>query len=214
MTMTAQRDVTPAGSPGAVDEAGPQALAAGARPEPTPSPAAGRRRRFRYTLPGAWVALVFACLAFTPSLLPRGALLQGVVCGISAAIGYGVGVAGAWVWRAFADRDPRPPRPGAWRVFAISAAVLLVVAIVLGQWWQAQLRDLMDAPTPNPLLLLLLPLAGVAVFTGLVALPGRCAGPTSGPPSGWSGGWDGGPRAPSAGWPWSSRPSWWQMVCC
>ncbi|MDF2741997.1 MAG: hypothetical protein K0S88_3367, partial [Actinomycetia bacterium] len=29
-------------------------------------PQAGPRPRFRYTLPGAWVALVFACLAFTP----------------------------------------------------------------------------------------------------------------------------------------------------
>jgi uncharacterized membrane protein len=134
------------------------------------APPAAERRRFRYTLPGAWVALVFACLAFTPSLLPRSALLQGVVCGITAAIGYGLGVAGAWTWRAFTGRDPRPPRPGAWRVFAISAAVLLVVAIVLGQWWQAQLRDLMDAPTPNLLLLPLLPLAALALFTGLVAL--------------------------------------------
>jgi uncharacterized membrane protein len=129
-----------------------------------------RRRRFRYTLPGAWVALVFACLAFTPSLLPRSALLQGVVCGITAAIGYGVGVAGAWTWRAFADRDPRPVRPGAWRVFAISATVLLAAAVGLGQWWQAQLRDLMGAPTPNPLLLVLLPLVAVAFFTGLVAV--------------------------------------------
>jgi uncharacterized membrane protein len=58
------------------------------------------------------------------------------VCGISAAIGYGVGVAAAWVWRAFADRGPRPPRPGAWRVFAVSAVVALLAAIVLGQWWQ------------------------------------------------------------------------------
>jgi uncharacterized membrane protein len=132
-------------------------------------PPAGRRR-FGYTLPGVWVALVFACLAFTPSLLPRGALLQGVVCGISAAIGYGAGVAGAWTWRAFADRDPRRPRPGAWRVFAISAAVLLVVALALGQWWQAQLRDLMGAPAPNLLLLVLVPLAAVALFIGLVAL--------------------------------------------
>src|SRR5436190_14222968 len=128
------------------------------------------RRRFRYTLPGAWVALVFACLAFTPSLLPRSALLQGVVCGITAAVGYGVGVAGAWTWRAFADRDPRPVRPGAWRVFAISATVLLAAAVGLGQWWQAQLRDLMGAPTPNPLLLVLLPLVAVAFFTGLVAV--------------------------------------------
>ena len=168
--MTRQRDEAPTGSSSATEEAEPRPVVAGAQPEVSPPTAAAGRRRFRYTLPGAWVALVFACLAFTPSLLPRSALLQGVVCGITAAIGYGLGVAGAWTWRAFADRDPRPPRPGAWRVFAISAAVLLVVAIVLGQWWQAQIRDLMGAPTPNPLLLVLLPLAAAGLFTGLVAL--------------------------------------------
>jgi uncharacterized membrane protein len=167
--MTAQQDKAPTRTSSAHGEAGPTARDAGAEPEASPPQAAGRRR-FRYTLPGAWVALVFACLAFTPSLLPRSALLQGVVCGISAAIGYGVGVAGAWTWRAFADRDPRAPRPGAWRVFAISALAALALALGLGQWWQAQLRDLMGAPTPNPLLLALLPLAAVAIFTGLVAL--------------------------------------------
>ncbi|MFL6252106.1 MAG: alpha/beta-hydrolase N-terminal domain-containing protein, partial [Actinomycetes bacterium] len=167
--MTTQGDKVPTRTSSVADGAGPEDEAAGAEPEASPPRAAGRRR-FRYTLPGAWVALVFACLAFTPSLLPRSAVLQGVVCGITAAIGYGVGVAGAWTWRAFADRDPRPPRPGAWRVFAISAAVALVLALVLGQWWQAQLRDLMGAPTPNPLLLVLLPLAAAALFTGLVAL--------------------------------------------
>jgi uncharacterized membrane protein len=166
--MSTHQDEAPTGTTGVANEAGPTAAAAGAEPEA--SPQAAGWRRFRYTLPGAWVAMAFACLAFTPSLLPRSALLQGVVCGISAAIGYGLGVAGAWAWRAFADRDPRPPRPGAGRVFAISAVVLLVVAIVLGQWWQAQLRDLMGAPTPNLLLLVLLPLAAAAIFTGLVAL--------------------------------------------
>jgi uncharacterized membrane protein len=70
---------------------------------------APRSPRFRYTLPGAWVALVFACLAFTPSLLPRSALLQGVLCGISAAIGYRLGLAGAWTWRV---RRPAPASAG------------------------------------------------------------------------------------------------------
>src|SRR5580765_1997491 len=66
------------------------------------------RRRFRYTLPGAWVAVAFACLSFTPSLVPRPGAYQGIVCGISAAIGYGLGVLGARVWRDFADRPVRP----------------------------------------------------------------------------------------------------------
>ena len=168
--MTAEREESSTRTPSVADEAGPKADDDAAQPEASPSAPAGERRRFRYTLPGAWVALVFGCLAFTPSLLPRTALLQGVVCGITAAIGYGLGVAGAWVWRAFADRDPRPPRPGAWRVFAISAAAALAFAAGLGLWWQAQLRGLMGVPTPNPLLLVLLPLAAAALFTGLIAL--------------------------------------------
>ncbi|WP_373412900.1 alpha/beta-hydrolase N-terminal domain-containing protein, partial [Streptomyces sp. NRRL B-24572] len=34
-------------------------------------------------------------------MLPRGGVLQGLICGISAAIGYGLGVMVAYVWRAF-----------------------------------------------------------------------------------------------------------------
>ncbi len=134
--------------------------------------AAGRRRRrwFRYTLPGAGGALLFTCLAFTPSLLPRGAVVQGLVCGISAAIGYGVGVVAAWVWRAFADRDERPARTTAWRVFAVIAVVALVTAFVLGQRWQGEIRDLMGMAGDNPAALVLVPVLAAVVFVALVAL--------------------------------------------
>ena len=68
-------------------------------------PGRGKRRKLWYaTLPGCWGALILACLSFAPSLLPRGGLLQGVVTGITAAIGYGLGVWAASIWRAFADR--------------------------------------------------------------------------------------------------------------
>ncbi len=70
-----------------------------------------RRYVGRFTLPGCWGALILACFSFTPSLLPRGGFLQGLLCGITAAIGYGLGVALAWVGRAFADREAgRPSR--------------------------------------------------------------------------------------------------------
>jgi uncharacterized membrane protein len=64
-------------TPGPTAEAAPTAAAAEG-PEPA---AAGKRRKLLYvTLPGSWGALIFACLSFTPSLLPRGGIVQGRPC--------------------------------------------------------------------------------------------------------------------------------------
>jgi uncharacterized membrane protein len=127
------------------------------------------RRWFSYTLPGSWVALLFACLSFTPSLLPRVPLFQGVVTGVSAAIGYGLGVFGAWVWREFADRDVRQPRHHGWRIFAGVAAVSLAVSAALGYWWQEELRDLMGMPRQGPSFVLL-PITAVVIFVLVLAV--------------------------------------------
>ncbi len=117
-------------------------MAAADSPEPSPKP--GKHRKLLYvTLPGCWGALIAGCLSFTPSLLPRGGITQGVVWGITAAIGYGLGVLAAWIWRAFADRDPRYPRRWAWPTVFIGAAVLVVVSFGLGQYWQYEIRKLM-----------------------------------------------------------------------
>lgn len=124
----------------------------------------------RYTLPGAWVALIFAVLSFTPSLMPRSGLFQGVLAGINGAIGYGVGVAIAWIWREFADRDRRRPRPRSWRVFWIAALVLGLTAVILGERWQSQLRDLMDADDVPFWRFVIMPVAAVATFIVLVSV--------------------------------------------
>jgi len=128
------------------------------------------RRQLHATLPGGWGALLLACLSFTPSLLPRGGLLQGIVCGISAAIGYGLGVLAASIWRAFADRGPRPPRPGAWRVFVISAVVLFGISFALGQYWQSQIRSLMGVTEYSVPLAIAAPLTAAIVFCLLILL--------------------------------------------
>ncbi len=134
------------------------------------APAVSRRRWFHLTLPGAWVALLFGCLAFTPSLLPRSGLIQGVVCGISAAIGYGLGVLGASMWRAFADREPREPSPGAWRVFAVIAVLALIGSYLLGQRWQGRIRDLMGVAAPGLVSTLLWPVLAAVVFVLLLGV--------------------------------------------
>jgi uncharacterized membrane protein len=165
-----------------------------------PRPLPARLPRWlTYALPGAWVALVVVCLSFTPSLLPRNGLFQGAVCGITGAIGYGLGVLGAWVWRSFADRPPRTPGPRAWRAFWVSAAVLLVVAFVLGLRWQDRLRELMDAPDPSPWLWVLMPLVAAALFVLLVAAA-RGLRAAYRRLSAWLGRWMGAGAARALGW--------------
>ncbi len=143
--------------------------AAGPRPAPEP----GKRRKLLYvTLPGCWGGLIFACLSFTPSLLPRGGLIQGIICGITAAIGYGLGVLAASIWRAFPDREPRRPRRWAWTVFFIAGPVLFLAAFGLGQYWQYEIRKLMGVTDYSIPLVVAAPFVAALVFC-LFLLIGR-----------------------------------------
>jgi uncharacterized membrane protein len=138
-----------------------------------PSPKTGRRPRLLYvTLPGCWGALIAGCLSFTPSLLPRGGITQGLIWGITAAIGYGIGVAGAWIWRAFADRAPLDPRHWSWPVFFVSAVVLVLASFGLGQYWQYEIRKLTGVTDYNVWLVVASPFVAAAVFC-LIVLVGR-----------------------------------------
>src|ERR1700712_3543578 len=128
------------------------------------------RARCGYPLPGLWTGLVFAALSFTPSLLPRPAAYQGFVAAVDAAMGYGIGVAGAWVWREYADRDTRRSSQRAWRALAITAPVVLLVGIVLGRHWQRQSAALIGTRPESLLSAVLVPVVGVLVFVTLVAL--------------------------------------------
>jgi len=140
---------------------------------PQPSPEPRRPRKLLYlTLPGCWGGLIFGCLSFTPSLLPRGGVIQGVVFGITAAIGYGLGVWAASIWRAFADREPRQPRRRAWLTFFIAGAALYVVGFALGQYWQYEIRKLMGVTEYAIPLVVASPFIAAAVFC-LLLLIGR-----------------------------------------
>jgi uncharacterized membrane protein len=155
--------------PGAVEAPTSTAVAE----DPLPSAKHAKPRKLLYlTLPGCWGALLVGCLSFTPSLLPRGGIVQGLIWGITAAIGYGLGVLAAWIWRAFADRDPRRPRRRSWLVFLICAAVLIVVSFGLGQYWQYEIRGLMGVTDYSIPLVIASPFVAAAAFC-LFLLIGR-----------------------------------------
>ncbi|MFW3172853.1 alpha/beta hydrolase [Geodermatophilus sp. CPCC 206100] len=129
-----------------------------------------RRRWFHYTLSGLAGAVLFLCWSLFPSLLPRTGLTQGLISGITAAFGYAVGTLAANVWNAFAGRDARPAGRRSWWVFGGVAAVAYVAATIFGRYWQARIRELMDAPADSALSLLVVPAVAVVVFCALIAL--------------------------------------------
>jgi uncharacterized membrane protein len=119
--------------------------------EPPEPPPVRRRLRWlpRYTWSGTLGALLFGFSSFTPSLLPRGWLIQGLIAGITAAIGYGLGTTVAWFVRSLTDRRPSPAaRRRAWQVLAVLGTALGIVMLWLGLRWQAEIHRLMGLDAP------------------------------------------------------------------
>jgi uncharacterized membrane protein len=104
-----------------------------------------RRQLNRYAYSGMVVAVVLLLLSLTPSLLPRGPLFQGVVSGGSAAVGYALGVFGAWLAGFMMSRTEPWPSPNRWWWIGLGAASAVCIPLMF-YWfslWQSEVRDLM-----------------------------------------------------------------------
>ncbi|MGY1606733.1 MULTISPECIES: alpha/beta hydrolase [unclassified Geodermatophilus] len=146
------------------------------RDEPAPDRDVPRRRRLRpswprYTWSGTVGALLFGCSALTPSLLPRGWVLQGLVAGITAAIGYGVGVTAAWFVAEVTERRlSAGARRRAWRVLAVAGPLLCLVALWLGAGWQRDVHRLVGLDPPEGWSAIGVVVVAVLLFALLVAV--------------------------------------------
>jgi uncharacterized membrane protein len=124
---------------------------------------------------------LFFCLSLTPSLLPRDWLFAGLIGGINAAIGYGIGVFTGRMMRRFLlrRRDWWPPSKRALYVLkTITVAVsgtASVLMLIPAAAWQRQVSAVMGMAGPNALgytrtLIVAVLVGGVCVASARVIL--------------------------------------------
>ncbi|MEV6325809.1 alpha/beta-hydrolase family protein [Nocardia sp. NPDC051787] len=133
-----------------------------------------RHRRWlptRYAFGGLVVAVLFTWLSLTPTLLPRGPFFQGLITGISAAIGYFLGFLGSKFVRYLVQREaPSHVKTAVRRTAVVIASLGTAAMLVWFRNWQSQLRELMNA-APFPWWgYVLMAVLAVLLYVGLVAL--------------------------------------------
>jgi uncharacterized membrane protein len=141
----------------AVDDVAGEAQAPPERRRPRESLAAWAWSMVRLDFVGVAFGALFFCLSLTPSLLPRDWATGGVIGGINAAIGYGIGVLVGKVFRRllFSHRDWWPPRPKV--LYALKAATVVaaigasVVMLIPAAAWQRQISAVMGIEGPGTL---------------------------------------------------------------
>ena len=134
------------------------------------------QQRRLLSLPDSGSGLAFAAVFFAfslfPSLLPRTGLFQGVVSGVTVAIGYGLGALLAAGW----DFLRIPPLRGRVRTITVwTVRVLIAFVLVSAIWqyvgWQNDVRSIMGMDSIDPLrwpivIVVTLVLAAVLVLVG------------------------------------------------
>lgn len=104
-----------------------------------------RRLAASLSITGVLVATLFFAASLTPSLVPRGYAMQGVLSGLSLTAGYGVGVFGEWIW-SYLELPPLGERTHR-IVLLVAAGICAIVALVFlwqASEWQNSVRVLME----------------------------------------------------------------------
>lgn len=119
------------------------------------------------------MASLFFAFSLAPSLLPRPSVVQGLLSGISLAVGYGIGVFGIWLW----NYVQLPGFSAAWqRRLGLASAVAGTLIVLIFLWkssvWQNKVRDLLGMEPLESSGTLSLAIVAALVFGGLLLIAG------------------------------------------
>ncbi len=123
---------------------------------------------------GLLTGTLFFAASFTPSLIPRNWLLQGVLSGLAFGVGYLVGVLGVWLWSYL--ELPVLKAPAARWVKRAAGAICAAIAVIFlwqASEWQNSIRELMGmepVDSVDPLRIALIAIATFAVLLGISRL--------------------------------------------
>ena len=131
-------------------------------------------RRFLHSLnfTGVLLAIIFFCVSMLPSLLPRPAMYQAIISGISVAIGYGLGVfvSMAMRWMLQKELVPQRYKLNAWRFLAILGSLAAVVFVIMGGRWQDEVRQLVGEQPSGGIQAFTITIGALIIFILLLSL--------------------------------------------
>ncbi len=86
-------------------------------------------------------AVIFFCFSVLPSLLPRPWIYQGLISGISIAVGYcfGVMLSSALRW-TLEYEPPQPIKQWAWKLLIYTGPITFIIYLYLGSVWQREVH--------------------------------------------------------------------------
>ena len=121
--------------------------------------------------PGLVIGTVFFALSLTPSLLPRSAFIQGLVSGLSFAVGYGLGALGHGIWHYLELRAaPRRLTRAVRLAMAVTCALTAAFFLWQASAWQDSIRALMDMEPSEGTRPFTVGLIAVAIFAVVLLL--------------------------------------------
>lgn len=128
-------------------------------------PGLARRMIGRFSVPCLLLGLLFFAASLTPSLIPRGPAVQGLLGGLVLAIGYLIGQIVALLWRA-ADLPSLSGHPARIVTWLVALPVIASFFWVLGSslTWQNDIRQKMGMAEAEALGLATILLVGLATF--------------------------------------------------